>query len=67
MQKAKKVNGKTTIDKLAQMSQHEFTAIRDEVSEGFKELKEDNSLLRRDMEAGFHSLAEVLKLMREDL
>ena len=58
---------KMTIDKLAEMSQKEFTAIHGEMAEMKGELKEDISLLRRDMGAGFGSLAEVLKEIRADV
>ena len=56
-----------TIEKLAEMSQREFTAIRGEMREGFLGVHEDTGILRRDMESGFQSITEVLKLMREDL
>ncbi len=60
---------KVTIEKLAQMSQKEFTAIRSEMKEGFdgvgKQLdknEEDMSILRRDMEAGFGMMKTRLNL-----
>lgn len=63
-----------TIEKLARMSQQEFTAIRGEVKDGFAKvgerfgkMEEDIGILRRDVESGFNSVGEVLKLMREDL
>ena len=54
---------KITIETLAHMSQREFTAVRSEMNEGFQKVHEDTAILRRDMEAGFSSLAEILKLM----
>ena len=70
----KKKAQKTTIEKLARMSQNEFTNIRSEMKEGFSSVRkefdvvhEDIGTLRRDMESGFQSVGEVLKLMRDDL
>ena len=66
MTKAKKV----TIETLARMSQKEFASIGERFDGVEKQLQrntEDIGLLRRDVEAGFQSVGEVLKLMREDL
>lgn len=67
MAKVKTKNSKITLDKLARMSQSEFTAVRSEVREGFNRVGEDIGILRRDMEAGFGALAEILKAIRSDL
>ena len=63
-----------TIEKLARMSQNEFTAIRSEVREGFKGVGERFADVDKRFDAiedkfdtKFDSLAEVLKMMREDL
>ncbi len=57
-----------TIEKLANMSQREFVAIRSEIKEGFDgvheemgTMKEDIGILRRDMEAGFQGVSEGMK------
>lgn len=67
MPKQKKVNGKMTIEKLARMSQNEFTAIRVEVKEGFERSREDMNILRRDMEAGFSGVSHGMKAILEKL
>ena len=54
-------------DNLAQMTEREFTAVHAEMRDGFARVHEDLGILRRDMEVGFHEVAEVLKLIREDL
>ena len=63
MKKVKAKNGKMTIEKLAQMSQHEFVAIRSEVKEGF------NAVGRRfdATDNKFDALIEILKTMRDDM
>ena len=66
----KKPIKKMTIEKLGQMSQREFLSIGgrfDKVDERFDKVDEDARLLRRDMEAGFGALAEILKSIRADL
>lgn len=70
----KAVNGKMTIEKLARMSQHEFTEIRGEmkggfakVDERFDRMEEDAGILRRDMEAGFSGMSEGMKTILEKL
>ena len=62
--KHKAANGKMTIEKLARMSQREFTAIRSEVSGAREEIgivREDIGILRRDVEAGFQGMSEGMK------
>ena len=56
-----------TLDTLALISQKEFLAIHGEIVETKRELKEDITLLRRDTEAGFSSLAEILKEIHADV
>lgn len=63
-------NKKMTLEKLAEMSQQEFLGIGgrfDEVDKRFDKVDEDIALLRRDMGAGFSSLAEILKEIRADV
>jgi len=70
MPKRKVINGKTTIEKLARMSQREFASIDgrfDNVDVRFDRIDEDINILHRDMEAGFGALAEILKAARSDL
>ncbi len=64
-----------TIEKLANISQREFIAIRSEVKEGFGNvheeigslrsdmgiMREDLGILRRDMEAGFQGMGDGMK------
>ena len=54
---------KITIETLAEMSQREFSAVRSEMDSGFRKVHEDNSILRRDMEAGFHGLSSGMKII----
>lgn len=56
-----------TIDELAQMSQIEFTAIREEIKQGFEQTREDARILRNDVEAGFHAVTETMKTIVEKL
>ena len=70
MPKTKKV----TIEKLASMSQREFTAIRSEVHGGFRGVAgrfdradENVGILRRDMEAGFSGISEGMKAIMNKL
>ncbi len=59
-----------TIDKLARMSQREFVSVSDRFDRAdkrFDKVDEDLGILRRDTNAGFASVGEVLKLMRDDL
>ncbi len=51
------------------MSQQEFTAIREEIKQGFEHTagKEDVRILRNDMEAGFHAVTETMKIIVEKL
>lgn len=66
----KKKPPKMTIEKLARMSQGEFVSIGErfnKVDKRFDQTDEKIDILRRDMESGFQSVGEVLKLMREDL
>ncbi len=60
-----------TIEKLARMSQKEFTSTREEMRESFtavrKELKGETGLLRRDLEAGFMGLSDGMKAIMEKL
>jgi archaellum component FlaC len=61
---------KITIEKLAEMSQREFTAIRGEVAEGFARVDKrfDGMEKRIDgLDNKFDNLAEVLRLMHADL
>jgi|SRR3989344_5063622 len=63
-------NGKMTIEKLARMSQNEFTAIRSDTSElkdGLRNIKEDIGILRRDMEAGFEGVSHGMKAIMKKL
>lgn len=43
------------------MSQTEFTAIRSEMKDGFGTMKEDITIFRRDMAAGFQGVSEGMK------
>ncbi|OGY99994.1 MAG: hypothetical protein A2945_00605 [Candidatus Liptonbacteria bacterium RIFCSPLOWO2_01_FULL_52_25] len=66
----KKKAQKMTIEKFARMSQREFLSVGerfDRVDQKLEKNSEDMGILRRDMETGFQSVGEVLKLMREDL
>ena len=56
-----------TIDVLAQMSQREFTAIREEIKQGFEQTREDARIIRNDMEAGFNAVTETMKTIVEKL
>ena len=58
-----------TVDELAQMSQREFTAIREEIKQGFESTarKEDLRILRTDVEAGFQAVTETMKTIVEKL
>ncbi len=56
-----------TIEKLAMMSQYEFTVIRSEVKEGFEFVDKRLDVIENKFDAKFDSLAEVLKMMRDDL
>lgn len=56
-----------TIEKLARMSQYEFTATRSEVKEGFEAVDKRLDVMENKFDAKFDSLAEVLKMMRDDL
>lgn len=51
------------------MNQREFTAISNEMKEGFAQTanKEDLRILRNDMEAGFHAVTETMKSIVEKL
>lgn len=59
----KSMSRKITIDELAEMNQHKFTAIREEMRTGFEAI--DHRF--REMDSRFDSLADILKAMREDL
>ncbi len=81
VKKHKATNGKMTMEKLASMSQHEFTAIRSEIKEGFGNVKgemgamkeditifrEDMGIMHRDMEAGFDGVSEGMKAIMAKL
>ncbi|MDO8516337.1 MAG: hypothetical protein Q7S28_03745 [bacterium] len=70
MLKKKKPNGsneKMNIEKLAQMSQGEFTAIRGEAAEFRQETNENFRVMRNDMEAGFQSVSHGMKLILDKL
>ena len=59
-----KKDHKITIEKLAEMSQREFTSLSgrfDKVDERFDKVHEDSAILRRDVEAGFHELSSGTK------
>ena len=61
---------KMTIDKLAEMSQKEFTAIRGEIGDLGGEIggvREDLSILRRDVEVGFSGVSEGMKAIMAKL
>ncbi|MBI4159731.1 hypothetical protein HY504_01060 [Candidatus Wolfebacteria bacterium] len=63
----KKQTSKMTIDRLAQMSQREFTAIHEEMGEGFNRIDGDVRLLRRDMEEGFSAVSQSMKVIIDKL
>lgn len=66
----KKSAGKTTIEKLARMSQREFVAIRGEMGEMREDthiIKEDVRILRNDVEAGFNAVSETMKVIIQKL
>lgn len=72
--KLKLMKNKTTIDKLARMVQRGFEENKKDsqkTNERIDRLAEHTSgeilLLRRDMDAGFQAVAQVLKQMREDI
>jgi len=55
------------IEQLAQMTQREFVAVREEMGEFRKEVKNEFSLLRNDMEAGMQGLAGMIKDVHIDV
>ena len=58
---------KITIEKLAEMSQHKFSAIRSEVAGGFTRVHEEADSFRKDVDHHFDMLAEVPKAIRDDV
>jgi hypothetical protein len=72
MKKGERKQGSISNEDLAQMSQREFAAIRDDLRAGFARmatreelggLNDDLTLLRKDMESGFEGVRHDMKAM----